>query len=230
MKALIDLTRHISVEMRRVHESSEVLKNVNVCHAAHATSYHVIALDRWRREEASIHSWTDYGCSITERDGCSGATGRRAAAALAQATSKPQNIWNLEEREAADVVRAWVDAWATKDPQRVAEFMADNCVFRGDPSQPLQTGREAFVTEISRFIGAFETMKIDQLFGTGTEWETTVLIKRTDKMGPNAGNGLAGRVVPVAPFFRAKNSRITEWLAVPVVPLPGTPTAAPRGN
>ncbi len=145
----------------------------------------------------------------------------REAHAQAWATSKPPFVWNQQEREAADVIRAWVDAWATKDPQRVAEYMAENCVFRGDPSEPLQHGRAAFVTLIARFIGAFETMKIDEMFVTGTEWDTAVLIKRTDTIRANSGGTLAERVVPIASFFRVKNRRITEWLDVPTVPLAG---------
>jgi len=129
--------------------------------------------------------------------------------AQAQATAKPPFIWNQQEREAADVVRAWVDAWATKDPQRVGEYMAENCVFRGDPSEPLEQGRAAFVTRIAKSIGALDATKIDELFVTGTEWDAAVLIRRTNTIG-------AGRAVPVASFFRVKNRRITEWLDVPI--------------
>jgi hypothetical protein len=61
--------------------------------------------------------------------------------------------------------------------------------------------------------------------------DTCVFRKRTDTMSQGAGGALAGRVVPVAAFFRVKNRRITEWLDVPIVPLPGAPVpAAPRGN
>jgi ketosteroid isomerase-like protein len=120
----------------------------------------------------------------------------------AWATSKPSFIWNQQERDAADIVRAWVDAWATKDPQRVAEYLAENCIFRGNPSEPLQQGRAAFVTRAARLIGAYDMMKIDELFVTGTEWDTAVLIKRADG---------------IATFFRVKNRRITEWLDVPTL-------------
>jgi len=58
------------------------------------------------------------------------------------------------------------------------------------------------VTLAARLIGAYDMMKIDELFVTGTEWDTAVLIKRADG---------------IATFFRVKNRRITEWLDVPTL-------------
>ena len=58
---------------------------------------------------------------------------------------------------------------------------------------------------------------------TGTEWDTAILIKRTDVIGSKSGGALAGGAVPVASFFRVKNRRITEWLDVPIIPLPDPP-------
>jgi uncharacterized protein (TIGR02246 family) len=151
--------------------------------------------------------------------------------AHAQGTAKPQYIWNQQEREAAEVVKAWIAAFATKDPQKVASYMAENCVFRGDPSQPLQKGREAFVKEISGFIGVIANIKIDEIYVTGNEWDTAVLTKRTDTLSPNAGGPLGGKAVPLAGFFRVKNKKITEWLDVPLFPLPAPPpTPAPRSK
>jgi uncharacterized protein (TIGR02246 family) len=151
--------------------------------------------------------------------------------AHAQSTVKPQSIWNQQEHEAAEVVKAWIAAFATKDPQKVASYMAEDCVFRGDPSQPLQKGREAFVKEISGFIGVIANIKIDEIYVTGNEWDTAVLTKRTDTLSPNAGGPLAGKAVPLAGFFRVKNKKITEWLDVPLFPLPAPPpTPAPRSK
>lgn len=136
--------------------------------------------------------------------------------ARAQATAKPEFIWNQQEREAVAAVKAWVNAWATKDAQRVAELMADTAVFRADPAEPMKTGREAFVALISPLMSRFESMTIDEVYVTGTEWDSAVMIKRTDKMSASAGPALAGRTVTVASFFRVKNSKITEWLDAPV--------------
>lgn len=136
--------------------------------------------------------------------------------AQAQATAKPQFIWNQQEREAVDAVKAWVNAWATKDPQRVAELMADNCVFRADPAEPMKTGREAFVALITPLMPRVDSMTIDEIYVMGTEWDSAVMIKRSDKISATAGAALAGGTVTVAAFFRAKNRKITEWLDTPV--------------
>jgi hypothetical protein len=112
----------------------------------------------------------------------------------------------------------------------MADFMSDECVFRGDPSQKLQTGRAAFVAEISRFIQIVDSMKIDELFVTGTEWNTAVLIKRTDTLRPNGGSAGAERIVPFAAFFRVKNKKITEWLDTPIVSPPAAGASPPPGN
>jgi uncharacterized protein (TIGR02246 family) len=144
--------------------------------------------------------------------------------AQAQATAKPQFIWNQQEREAVDAVKAWVNAWSTKDPQRVAELMADNSVFRADPAAPMKTGREAFVALITPLMPRVDSMTIDEIYVTGTEWDSAVMIKRSDKMSATAGAALAGRTVTVAAFFRAKNRKITEWLDTPVL----APAQAPQ--
>jgi uncharacterized protein (TIGR02246 family) len=150
--------------------------------------------------------------------------------AQAQATAKPEYIYNQQEREAAEVVKAWVAAWSAHDVQKMADYMSDDCVFRGDPSQKLQTGRAAFMAEISRFIQIVDSMKIDELFVTGTEWNTAVLIKRSDTIRANSGSRAAGRTVPFAAFFRVKNKKITEWLDTPIVSLPAASASAPPGN
>ena len=67
-------------------------------------------------------------------------------------------------------------------------------------------------------------MTIDEVFVTGTEWDSAVMIKRSDKMSASAGAALAGRRVTVAAFFRVKNRKITEWLDAPVT----APTQAAR--
>jgi len=151
--------------------------------------------------------------------------------AAPQATGKAPSSYNQQEREAVEVVKAWMAAFATKDPQKVAQYMAEDCVFRDDPAHPLQKGRDAFVKDISGFIGVVASMKLDEIYVTGTEWDTSVLTKRTDTLSANASGPIAGKVVPLAAFFRVKNKKITEWLDVPLIPLPAPPPApAARGK
>jgi uncharacterized protein (TIGR02246 family) len=141
--------------------------------------------------------------------------------ARAQATSKPPFVWNQQEREAIDVVKAWVDAWSAKNPQRMAQLMAESVVFRSNPTEPLQNGRNAFQTVVARSVRDVTRAEIEEIFVTGAEWDTTVLIKRIDY----TSNG--GRGVPVAAFFRVKNKQITEWPDTPVASAGPTPPAQP---
>ena len=77
---------------------------------------------------------------------------------------------------------------------------------------------------IAPLLSRVDSMTINEVFVTGTEWESAVMMKRCDKIGGSAGAALAGRTVTVAAFFRVKNRRITEWLDAPVT----APTQAAR--
>lgn len=145
-----------------------------------------------------------------------------AREARGQATSKPQFVWNQQEREAVDVVKAWVSAWAERSPQRMAKLMAESAVFRSNPTEQLQKGRDAFQTVVARTVRDVTRAEIEEIYVTGAEWDTTVLIKRIDYRTSNDGRG-----VTVAAFFRVKNKQITEWLDTPVASAGPTPPAQP---
>jgi Ketosteroid isomerase-related protein len=145
-----------------------------------------------------------------------------AREARGQATSKPQFVWNQQEREAVDVVKLWVGAWAEKNPQRMAQLMAESVVFRSNPTEPLQKGRDAFQAVVARSFHDVTRAEIEEIYVTGAEWDTTVLIKRIDYRTSNDGRG-----VTVAAFFRVKNKQITEWLDTPVASAGPTPPAQP---
>jgi limonene-1,2-epoxide hydrolase len=149
--------------------------------------------------------------------------------AQAQATAKPQFIWNQQEREAVDAVKAWVNAWSTKDPQRVAELMADNLVFRADVSEQLQYGRDGFERIARGVMNGWCDMELEEVFVVGGDTDTVVLAKRIDYFSGNpprgrGPGGLTGMAIPVAIMFRVKNGKITEWLDAPLIPVgPGAP-------
>jgi SnoaL-like domain len=120
------------------------------------------------------------------------ARGRRryASRGTCAATSKPQFVWNQQEREAVEVVKSWVDAWSNRNAQRMAQHMAENTTFRASPAEPLQQGRAAFVTAVSRSVADVSRAEIEEIFVTGAEWDTTVLIKRVDYPPRTAGEVL----------------------------------------
>ena len=80
-------------------------------------------------------------------------------------------------------------------------------------------------TVVRRCVTALCSRKAARMpFWKGTEWDSAVMLKRSDKMSATAGAALAGRTVTVAAFFRAKNRKITEWLDTPV----SAPAQAPQ--
>ena len=93
----------------------------------------------------------------------------------------------------------------------MAQYMADNTVFRPSPAEPLENGRAALVAAVSRSVAGVSRAEIGEIYVTGAEWDTVILIKRVDYRSSYGGRG-----VPVAAFFRVKNKRITEWLDTPV--------------
>lgn len=69
--------------------------------------------------------------------------------------------------------------------------MAESAVFRSSPTKQLQNGRDAFQTVVARTIRDVTRAEIEEIFVTGAEWDTTVLIKRVDYRTSNGGRGVA---------------------------------------
>ena len=129
-----------------------------------------------------------------------------------------------EEQAAVQVVNGWDAAWATKDAEKIGAFMAQNCEFRLDPSEPeLKKGRAQFVTEMKRLVELGITIKIVDTVAYGGEAGTAVLQKRIDTISINGKS----RDIPLAAFFRVKDGKIQEWLDIPLVTL-GPPPGAQR--
>ena len=129
-----------------------------------------------------------------------------------------------EEQEAVKVVNGWDAAWATKDAAKIGAFMAENCVFRADPSEPeLKKGRAQFVSDMKRLVELGITIKIVDTVAYGGEGGTAVLQKRIDTLTINGKK----RDIPLAAFFRVKDGKIQEWMDIPLVTL-GPPPGAQR--
>jgi len=144
--------------------------------------------------------------------------------AAAQATSKPPSSYNQQEREAVDVVKGWINAWRAYDTEKLMSYMADDLVFRADPSEPLQYGREGFRRIAQGVINGWSGMDLEEVYAVGGEADTVVLFKRVDYFPGNGRGPLSGLAIPVAVMFRVKNGKITEWLDAPLIPVgPGAP-------
>ncbi len=130
-----------------------------------------------------------------------------------------------QERDAVQVVNAWDAAWAAKDAEKIGAFMAENCEFRADPSEPeLKKGRAQFISDIKRLVELGITMTIVDTVAYGGEAGTAVLQKRVDTITINGNK----REIPLAAFFRVKDGKIQEWLDIPLVILGPPPGAQPK--
>jgi uncharacterized protein (TIGR02246 family) len=132
--------------------------------------------------------------------------------------SKPPSTWNPQERAAVKVIQDWIAAWIAHDPKRLAADMTEDCVFRGDPSEPLKHGRAEFLTFASKVMNGWSDLKIEEILPVGGVWDTSVLMKRIDTLGIG-GAGSGHPTVPVAAFFRVKDGKIEEWLDAPLIPV-----------
>lgn len=155
---------------------------------------------------------------------CIGLLAATLAARPAAAQTKPTK----QEQDAINVVNMWNAAWATKDAEKVGAFMAEDCVFRGDPSEKeLKHGRAAFVNEAKGLIAMISlTIKPVETHAVGGETGVVVLQRRVDSITINGRK----MEVPLVAFFRVKDGKIQEWLDVPLVnlgPPPGGAPAAP---
>lgn len=146
--------------------------------------------------------------------------------ATGQRPRSNSTVWNEQERAAVRVAEEWVAAWNTGDPQKVAAFMAQNCEFRGDISEPLQRGRQAFIELVSKFINSFRGIKLTEIYAVGGPWDTFVLLKRIDTVQFSKSDKLTD--VPVATLLRVRDGKIEEWLDSPIVDV--TPLAPGLSN
>jgi limonene-1,2-epoxide hydrolase len=130
-----------------------------------------------------------------------------------------------QERDAVQVVNGWDAAWATKDAEKIGAFMAENCEFRADPSEPeLKKGRAQFVSDIKRLVELGITIKIVDTVAYGGEAGTAILQKRVDTITISGKK----REIPLAAFFRVKEGKIQEWLDIPLLILGPPPGAQPK--
>jgi ketosteroid isomerase-like protein len=139
-------------------------------------------------------------------------------AATAQTSAKPPAQWNPQERAAVELVKEWIAAWNAKDAKQIAALVAEDCVFRPDPSDAWQQGRDKLYEHAvkSGLMRASKNIEITEIFPVGGSGDTFVLTKRIDYLDRVLGGSNA---VPVAAFFRVKNGKIEEWLDEPIVQL-----------
>jgi hypothetical protein len=165
------------------------------------------------------------------------------------AQSRPVSPLNTYEQAAIKVVSDWTAAWQAKDPDKMAQLVADDIKFRLDPSEAtFRVGREKFLCQMRRMAGGL-IIKAPSYQAVGDKVYTLVIQRRTDVLqaapGGRAGAPGVGRAagpppelagdIPVGAFFVVKNGKIAEWLdstlALDITTLQrgGGPGAGPGG-
>lgn len=153
----------------------------------------------------------------------------QAQSSLPLSSSSPSSLskeqWNAAERSAVEVVTRWVDAWASKDAERVGATMDEHCEYRLDPSQPVKRGRVEFVADVKMFIGGMNSMKITEVHAVGSELNVAVLVERVDDFT------LKGKrmQVPVAVVFHVRGGKIVQLLDIPLIDLGADASGPPPG-
>jgi limonene-1,2-epoxide hydrolase len=109
----------------------------------------------------------------------------------------------MSERTAT--VRRFIDAWKTRDLDRILGFFTDDCVYHNMPLDPV-TGPDAIRGVLQSFAG----------LSTGIEWELhqiaeteggVVLTERTDRF-EIGGKWVA---LPVMGAFELRDGKICAW-------------------
>jgi limonene-1,2-epoxide hydrolase len=153
------------------------------------------------------------------------------------------------ERKAISVVREWTAAFANKDADKAASYMADNVQFRLDPSDPgFSRGRDAARNLLRRLVGGdfppppaggaavpprprmeFGSIKLEQIYAIGGSNEVVVIVRRIDELKLN-GKAMS---IPIGAFYRVdpKDGKIEEWLDDPLIKVGmGPPPGGPAGG
>ena len=122
---------------------------------------------------------------------------------LSYGTAKPQQVWNVEEIQAAQTVRAWYAAMQAGNPLLLASFIAPDVVSRTSPASDLVRGNDALLRSVCGTMGG--RLELKELYPIGADFSTTVLTEAT-RFDAN------GQPMRVAGFFRVQRGLIVEWM------------------
>ena len=122
---------------------------------------------------------------------------------LSYGTAKPQQVWNAEETQAAQTVRAWYAAMQAGNPLLLAAFIAPDVVSRTSPASDLVRGNDALLRSVCGIMGG--RLELKELYPIGADFSTTVLTEVT-RFDAN------GQPMRVAGFFRVQRGLIVEWM------------------
>ena len=128
-----------------------------------------------------------------------------AAALLAAPSRSEARDWTGAEKANVKVVNDFCAAWVSHDPDKIASYMADDCLARISETQPPTKGRAALVDALKALLQRLDKVEIEvvETFAIGS----TVLNDRIDYVT----RGGMRTPVRVAGFFVVKDGKIAEW-------------------
>lgn len=103
-------------------------------------------------------------------------------------------------------VRAFCEAWKSRDPDKIVALMSEDCFYHNVPMEPV-VGQPAITGFIRGFLGDAETVDFEILAIAETP-DGTVLTERVDHFD-YGGRRVA---LPVMGSFRLKDGLVTRWL------------------
>jgi hypothetical protein len=130
--------------------------------------------------------------------------------------------YNAEEKAAAALVEKWIET-INHDTNGHMALIDDNILVRADPASKLTQGPVAYCSTFLPGLGSHKgTYPLNELYVVGGQYETDVLLKRTDiNDTPGSQGFLGGYGVPVATFLRIRNGKIIEWEDMPTNKISG---------
>jgi limonene-1,2-epoxide hydrolase len=103
-------------------------------------------------------------------------------------------------------VRAFCEAWKSRDPDRIVALMSEDCFYHNVPMEPV-VGRPAIAEFIRSFLGDAKTVEFEILAIAEAD-DGAVLTERVDHFD-YGGRRMA---LPAMGSFRLKDGLVTRWL------------------
>lgn len=133
--------------------------------------------------------------------------GAAALAAISLTRSAEAAEWSEAEKANVKIVNDFCAAWKTRDPIKVGNFFAEDCVVRmaaHDPSRPRLAGQPAMVDTLKNlFSRSSVELIVEETFAKGP----LVVNSRIDRVVSQSGT----RDVYYAGVFFLQNGKIKEW-------------------
>ena len=145
--------------------------------------------------------------------------------------------YNADEKAAVAVAEKWIETINSRDADGHMALIADNILFRADPTQQPMRGARKYCSHMVGIGGAPSpevntSFTMSELYVVGGKGEAQVLFYRHDINGPAGTAGfLGGYRVPVAVFLRIRNGKVIEWYDMPTnkISIGALPFSIPTG-